>query len=198
MNKIFGLENSKVKSMEMLSNAISKIKQDIIDANLNLKDNELVTSASIAQELFTYMTEPIVMYAMSNVVPAGEYTRQSSNEGSFINRILNTIMNIYNAFLKLTGLGESINIDNFTLQVRDLLADVYTGFNGELDKIQTQEVVTPTTTEVTQEVTDEFDPLDLIMDIEDLQFGDSRINPIFVSNKNIDNLLRDDNNDLIC
>ena len=197
MNKIFGLENSKVGSMEILNNAISKIREDIIKANTNLENNKDVNSSSLAQELFTYMTEPIVMYAMSNVTPAGEYNRISTNKDSFINRILNTIMNIYNSFLKLTGLDNAINIDNFTLQTRDLLADIYAGFNGELNNIKetTPDIVAPTETVIDTEST--FDELDLDMNVESL-FESSLINPIFVSNKNIDNLLRDDNNDLIC
>lgn len=189
----------------IITQRLEDIARDTNKSAKNLSDGKTDSSA-MAQEIFTYFTDPVMMLALSTIENAKEGNYTAKHEGGFFATILSKLMDIYTRVMKLLG----INLNqNYTKQIGDLLNDTYIELMNithgvEESKFETktpievkEEITKPTSTleELLEEDTDEYS-----LEISDLNFGSSEIISIFANNVFNDNVTTntDDTEQRIC
>lgn len=184
-----------------------RIKNILDDANkskINLDKGE-TNSSAMAQEVFTYFTDPVIMLALSSI-ESGENTYIGKHKEGFFSKLINALTAIYNKVMGLIGV--ELN-SNYTKQFSDLLNDTYTELNNMLHNVSPQNLI-DTKIETTPEVKDttKDNTLEDLLssdedsewDIQDVNLDSSEINSILAIQSiqtQITNVT-DDINDRIC
>lgn len=180
---------------------ITVVKEDIVKANGILNSKSDSTGDMIAQELFTYFTDPIIMKTLS-LVTSNEsgfnYTRNENNKETFIDKLVRIISELYNNILK------ALNIDitqNYAKQVTDILSDLYYAMStGNIQSEIINNDITTTVVEPSSDITEDTNDLFEVQSLSDINLVNSNNNVIFANNV-VNNLYRtsqDDSNLPIC
>lgn len=195
---------------------IKEVKNDLEKrekAVLELKEvnNETITSSLLAQEMYTYVTNPYVLHILSNLNNTS-MTYESKTNGNkfskFIEDLINKIIKIYNSVVSSITNSSTFAVkdENYTKIVKDIFSDVIYNFteNAENSLTDDTEVIQVIEQEVETEDTNTDDDYNLEeMSLDDLNSNllvDSKINSIFVQSiiQNIDTSIKDDENIPLC
>ena len=163
----------------------NQILNNIIDAENTrqslLEKGEDINGYAFAQELFTYYTNPLIMYTLSKVTTDGKfYTPDANNKSkNFLDKIIDLIMKMFGSiFTKLS----KKNLDaNFSKVAKQMLSDLY---------YQLGSGIVTTSTETSTETTSETEI--------DLDFSED-VGEVFSEIINIEsNEFRDGSNYVLC
>lgn len=191
--KIFGTEDiTFVQST--INGFIGQVKNEL--ERISKKgDNTEFVSDQMAQELFTYMTNPYIMSVLSVVKPSYNYERETTNE-TFLDKFIDYIIKMYNNIVNALGSSYNFKVsnENYTKIAKDILSDYYSQLN---QTIKTSPTVTTETTDViepivTEKVRPQRKPRASTILSSDLVMSDNSF--IFTEKANY----RDDNNEILC
>lgn len=186
----------------MIERMITLIKEDIAKCNTNL-DKGLTDSNAIAQELFTYMTNPMLMLAFSTVSEVASDKYNAKTEKSFIAKLIDKLINIYNKILETFGISDKLDT-NYTTQIKDLLNDAYNGFTKGINElninIPNASIETNVVETVATEVNNKRGRNYVSREVQSLSLDNSEIISIFAESNiiNIETNPKDDSNYVIC
>lgn len=145
---------------EQINFVISKIEANLSESETNRQahftNGNRIVGTDFAQELYTYYTNPFIMKVFSSVTTNGEfYTRNSENKETFIDKLVDFIINTFKGIVKLVS-GNTIDFDsNFARSTRDMLSDLYYNLsNGISSENQIEEDMTIEDETVTNNETD--------------------------------------------
>lgn len=192
---------------------IQAVKNDVTSSNKFLESNGDNINNGLAQELYTYATNPFFMAALSNLEVVGESVKDiTDGRTSFIKSILDKLMSLYNKIVEAMGI--KIENKNYLKEVTTMMNNLYDNLSKDSFEVVKNEVIQEETTEQV-EVKDNSNPiLDALSDIEtseeDNEFGFDvlTLDSLEVTNKNsilfqalensYESDVKDDSNKFIC
>ena len=216
--------SEEIKTTEAKINELSDIINSDIDENSKIeKLKTFKYGDAVAQELYTYMTNPYIAKLLSIVEPStNKYSRKTNEKQTFIDKLVDLLLKVYNSIIKVissNGKYTEIKDSGYFTQAKDMLTDLYNTFSNEIkpegstliknNKNDIAEETKPVTTESSEISQEEIDSvaLDLLLEIDDdfdlhdvQMLSESNNNSIFVQNSlNVYNQsFVDDNNLSIC
>ena len=149
--------NTKIRNL--VTNIIGKIQNDLDKTNENFKDGKRDDSA-LAQELYTYFSNPFVMSVFSKTKNTEfNYDRNENNKGTFIDKLVDLLMSVYNKILSTLNINTT---DNYTKSVKDMLSDLYYAMSNDTKQTinttqtETQEIKTETPIENKEDIIEDM------------------------------------------
>jgi len=154
--------------IDNIRNFIKAIQKDILDSNSAL-DNDYI-SDGMAQEFYSYLTDPYYMSVLSITTPSDiKYDRKS--KPNFIDKLINMLVELYNKLAKYLSseYGFKINDENYTKILKDVLADFYSDLINPPSSI---EVVTEVKEDITDETKQEDEDFDFDVELPNREIKD--------------------------